>query len=146
METITLNLEDQIVKILESKYGNTIDKDDPLMLTITAQVLAAEKITEIFKSNLDSQFTRFTEDLKTVLDNEKINSAKTKKKITEHIRQSFLEIADTYKTTLNQEFLKAGQEYQKALKWYKKIKYLCMSSIAACLIIFLFNIIYLFNK
>lgn len=140
------NLEDQIIKILETKYGHTIDKDDPLMLTITAQVLAAEQITEAYKINLESQFIQFKEDLQGILENEKIDSSKTRKKITEHIKQTFLEIADTYKTALNQEFLKAGQEYQKAQKWYKKIKYLCIGSIAACLIIFLFNLLYLYNK
>ena len=146
METKTLNLEDQITRLLEQKYGHTIDKDDPLMLAITAQVLAAEQITEVYKKNLESQFIRFTEDLKSVLEGEKIDSEKTNKVITGYIKQAFLEIADSYKTSLNQEFLKAGQEYQKAQKWYKKIKYLCIGSVAACLIIFLFNIIWQFNN
>ncbi|MBU2629299.1 MAG: hypothetical protein KKE61_11840 [Proteobacteria bacterium] len=116
------NLENQIVEILEKKYKNTIDKDDPLMLTITAQALVTEHLLELHKNNLKAQFEEFKEDLGELLDEARMDSDETKKTISEHIRKTFLEITDSYQNQLNQEFLKAGREYQKAQKWYKFTK------------------------
>jgi len=116
------NLENQIVEILEKKYKNTIDKDDPLMLTITAQALVTEHLLELHKNNLKAQFEGFKEDLGELLDDARIDSDETKKTISEHIRKTFFEITDSYQNQLNQEILKAGREYQKARKWYRFTK------------------------
>lgn len=118
-----LDLEPQIIEVLEKKYGHTIDKDDPLMLTITAQTLVTEHLLELHKANLETQFEDFKDDLSNVLKSAKIDSDQSKKLISEHVKRTFLALSDNYKGQLDPEFLKSGQEYQKAQKWYKMTKF-----------------------
>ncbi len=132
-------LEDQIVEILEKKYKHTIDKDDPLMLTITAQSLVTEHLLDLHKNNLESEFKNFKEDLSFILKKANVDSETSKKSIDEHVRKTFLSLSESYKDHLSVEFLKAGQEYQKAQKWYQRTRYLfignvlCVLSVIVCL-------------
>ena len=72
-------LEDQIITILEDKYKHTIDKDDPLLLTITAQTLVTEHLLELHKKNLEGQFEEFKEDFTKILKQSKLDSEESKK-------------------------------------------------------------------
>jgi len=134
------NLEAQIIQILEEKYKHSIDKDDPLMLSITAQVLVTEHLLDLHKNNLESEFQNFKEDLTVILKNASIDSNESKKNINEHVVKTFLSLSDSYKSHLNVEFLKAGQEYQKAQKMYKYTKIWAIGAafvtILTCIIIF----------
>ncbi|MBU1345305.1 MAG: hypothetical protein KKE44_26650 [Proteobacteria bacterium] len=134
-------LEKQVIQILEKKYNHTIDKDDPLMLTITAQTLVTEHLLELHKENLKVQFEEFKEDLSTILESSKVDSDESKKVIKEYVRKIFLTLSDSYKGQLDPEFLKAGQEYQKAQKWYRATKFWGIGCFIACLVVVVLNII-----
>lgn len=136
-----LELEPQIIEILEKKYGHTIDKDDPLMLTITAQALVTEHILELHKDNLESEFELFKEDLTDILKSTRVDSDESRKIISEHVRKTFLNLSDTYKNQLDPEFIKAGQEYQKAKKWYKKTKIWAIGAICISILFFVASFI-----
>ncbi len=129
------DLENQIVQILEDKYKHTIDKDDPVLLSITAQVLATEQILDEHDKLLESKYEIFKEDLDSLLKQAKIDSDESKSIISEHVRKTFLSLSESYKSHLNTEFLKAGQEYQKAQKWYKLTKFWSIGSVLAISII-----------
>ena len=110
------------------------------MLSITAQVLVTEHLLDLHKNNLESEFQNFKEDLTVILKNASIDSNESKKNINEHVIKTFLSLSDSYKSHLNVEFLKAGQEYQKAQKMYKYTKIWAIGAafvtILTCIIIF----------
>ncbi len=135
-------LEEQIIQILETKYKHTIDKDDPLMLTITAQSLVTEHLLELHKDNLESEFESFKEDLSAILKQSNIDSEASKKNIEEYVRKTFLSLSESYKSHLSVEFLKAGQEYQKAQKWYKYTKFWAVGAAVTSIITFILLLLY----
>ncbi|MBU2483363.1 MAG: hypothetical protein KJ760_19940 [Proteobacteria bacterium] len=130
------NLEKQIIDILEQKYGHSIDKDDPLMLTITAQTLITEHLLELHKKNMEAEFSSFKEDLSVLLKSSKIDSTESKKIIEDHVKKAFLGLFDNYKTQLDTEFIKAHQEYKNAQKWYRKMKFWAIATIIITVLIF----------
>lgn len=132
-----IELEDQIIKYLENKYSHSIDKDDPLMLTISAQVKVTEHLLEQHKNNIETEFENFKLDLSDLLKDSQLDSSESKKIISEYVRKTFLAMADSYKQSLNAEFIRAGQEYEKAQKWYKLTKFWALSAIC----VFVFGII-----
>lgn len=129
------NLNNQIVEILEKKYGHSIDEDDPLMLTITAQTLVTEHLLELHKENMKIQFEDFQERLLNITKQAKVDSTQSKQLISEYVRKAFLSVLDDSKAILSDEFIRAGQELEKAKKWHKKTKFWGISTVLICCII-----------
>jgi len=127
-------LEDQIIKYLETRYKHSINKDDPLMLTISAQVKVTEHLLDLHKENIEAEFENFKLDLSDLLKDSQLDAAEGKQIISEYVRKTFLAIADSYKQSLNAEFIRAGQEYEKARTWYKLIKFWSLGTIGIFII------------
>ncbi len=121
-------LESQIVKILEDKYKHSIDQDDPLMLTITAQTLVTEHLLELHKANLEAQFVEFRKGLGEMLASSRVDSESSRKIFEENTKKVFLTVADSYKSQLDRQFLISGGEYQKARKLNMATKWWAVGS------------------
>jgi len=132
------NLEEQIITILQKKYDRSIDKDDPLMLSISAQVMVTEYLLDIQKNNLQTEYDIFKNDLTNLLNNSKINSSKAKQELLNHLATGMSNILNRYIKKLNQEFLKADSYYQDVKKIYTKIKIFSIIITILCIISVLF--------
>lgn len=104
------------------------------MLTISAQVKVTEHLLEQHKNNIETEFENFKFDLSDLLKDSQLDAAESKKIISEYVRKTFLAMADSYKQSLNAEFIRTGQEYKKAQKRYKLTKFWALSAICVSII------------
>jgi ElaB/YqjD/DUF883 family membrane-anchored ribosome-binding protein len=136
------NLEKEIIEILEEKYKHTIAKDDPLLLTITAQTKVTEHLLDIQKENFKTQFREFQNDLSNLLDSSKLDSDNNNKIILSNLKEMLKQLLESYKKELDKEFIKAGAEYKQAQIWYSNTKFWALISVCACVV----SISFLFLK
>lgn len=128
------NLEKEIIEILEEKYKHTIAKDDPLLLTITAQTKVTEHLLDIQKENFQTQFKEFQNDLSNLLKSSKVDSDHSKNIISNDLKEMLKKLLESYKSELDKEFIKAGEEYHQTQIWYSNTKFWAVISICACVV------------